>query len=490
MSNSHVEEINAAKNSKNILKATFILGSSSVFQMALTIIRTKILAILLGPAGVGLAGLLNTLMTTAGGLFDLGSSNSATRSVAEANSKADRDAIGQIRTVVTLLSIILGVVGCLVVFFAAKPLAALMLGSTEQSYLVQIVSVGVLFTITAGVQGAFINGMRRIGDMARITVIGNVLGTIISVFIAWQFRSDGIIYYVIAVPLITLLVTLIFLVKVSIPYQLLKLEDFIKQSRIILKLGIPMMISGLVGNAMMLIVRGRIANKLGLEAVGLFQVAWAISGIYIGFVLSAMAKEYYPRLTGMIDSLQNTNQAVNDQAKLSIWIITPLLLGVAALAPFIVHILYTSEFLPVVGTLRWMALGTVLKVLTWAMGFIWLARGMGRYVLIDALLWCLFFSVGIILALEHTGVEGIGWIYTLSYIFAITYTRIFVGKITGFKFQRSVLMEACLLFFACLLCIILNYWLLPFTAMMIGGFLFILLSIRAFFNLYYVYTQK
>ena len=484
------EKENKPQESRSILRATFILGSSSVMQMVLTIIRTKVLAVLLGPAGVGLAGLLTNLMSTAAILFDLGTGTSATRSVAEAHSKNDKEAVGRIRTVVTLLSIILGAAGCATVFFAARPLAVSVLGNGDQAYLVRIVSLGILFTITAGVQRAFINGMRRIGDMARVTVIGNLLGTITSIAIAWQFREEGIVYYVITVPLITLLVTLFFLYKIKAPHLAVRSDDFRKQAGVILKLGIPLMFGGLMTNAVMLTVRGRISTTFGLETVGLFQVAWAITDVYIGFVLNAMIREYYPRLSSMVDSPEQTNQAVNNQAIMALWLTTPFLLGIVTFAPLMVQILYSSDFLPVVDTLRWMALGTVLKIVTWAMGFIWLAQGKGEYVLADAILWNLFFATGVFFGLESAGIVGIGWIFTTTYLLAIAYTRLFVGKITGFKLQWSVIIETSVLFFSCLLCIALNHWLEKTPALIIGTIVFTLFSARAIYQLYMSYISK
>ena len=473
-----------------ILKATFILGSSSVIEMVLTIVRTKVLAIFLGPSGVGTAGLLNNLMVTIGILFSLGTGTSATRSVAEAYSTGNSQSVGQIKTVLTILAVVLGVAGCLAVFFSAEQLAEYTLGESDNAYQIKILALGVFFTIASGAQMAFLNGLRRIGDMARVTLIGSFLGSIIAIALSWKFRNEGIVYYVIAVPLLSFLISACYIIRFKIPYPVTSTETFKKQAALMLKFGVPMMLSGLINNGVMLIVRGRIANTLGLEAVGLFQVAWAISGVYIGFVFTAMVREYYPRITGIIDDHDEVNIAVNDQAKLAIWLTTPLLLGIIAFAPLMIHILYSNEFLPIAATLRWMALGTVLKVVTWSMGIVWVARGSGRYALADAILWGLFFVAGIFAGLKYTGIEGVGWVYTASFLFAIAYTRFFVGRITGFQFQRAVLFETFLLFFTCLVCILLNYWFTTFIATVVSGLICALLSIRAAYFLYQSYAIR
>ena len=53
---------------RQIMKATSLFGGVQVFSIIITIIRTKFIAVLLGPLGMGIAGLLTTTTTFIGGL--------------------------------------------------------------------------------------------------------------------------------------------------------------------------------------------------------------------------------------------------------------------------------------------------------------------------------------------------------------------------------------------------------------------------------------
>ena len=45
---------------RQILKATSLFGSVQLFNILIAVLRTKLIAILIGPIGIGIAGLLNS----------------------------------------------------------------------------------------------------------------------------------------------------------------------------------------------------------------------------------------------------------------------------------------------------------------------------------------------------------------------------------------------------------------------------------------------
>src|ERR1035437_6090746 len=76
-----------------ILKSTSIIGGASFINIAIGMLQTKVLAVLLGPAGVGLASLYTGLMGTASTVATMGLGPVGTRQIAEACSQQDARAI-------------------------------------------------------------------------------------------------------------------------------------------------------------------------------------------------------------------------------------------------------------------------------------------------------------------------------------------------------------------------------------------------------------
>src|SRR5262249_40687962 len=116
--------------------------------------------------------------------------------------------------------------------------------------------------------------------------------------------------------------------------------------QVMIRLGIAFMIGGLVVTVGNLAVRSVIQHSLGAEPLGQFQAAWAISMTYISFVLSAMGADYYPRLTGVIDQPDLAVQMVNEQTEVALLLAGPVLITMLAMAPWVIRLLYTSEFAP------------------------------------------------------------------------------------------------------------------------------------------------
>jgi PST family polysaccharide transporter len=196
--------------------------------------------------------------------------------------------------------------------------------------------------------------------------------------------------------------------------------------------------AGLVGALVQLWIRIEVGNTLGTQALGQFQAAWVISMQYISVVLGAMAADYYPRLTSLIDDHKAASQLVNDQTEIALLISAPLFIGMMGLAPWVIHLLYSSAFAPAVEVLRWQVLGDVFKVASWPLGFIILAAGDGKtffwvealaFLVMGGLISCFSESVG----LPITGIAFfVMYVVSLPLLYWLSMRRI------GFYWQRSV----------------------------------------------------
>ena len=101
------------------------------------------------------------------------------------------------------------------------------------------------------------------------------------------------------------------------------------------------MIGGLAGAATLLFARSLIARDLGIEAAGLFSASWGVAMTYVGFLLGAMAADFYPRLTEVINDRAASVRLMNDQAQLGLAIGGPVLLALVGIAPWFLAILYS-----------------------------------------------------------------------------------------------------------------------------------------------------
>lgn len=364
---------------RRILKTSSIIGGASVVNISIGLVRVKILAVLLGPTGIGLASLYTGLMSTATAVGSMGIGTVGTRQIAEALAQEDQRALAVARRAIFWCAFLLAGTGALIVWTFRTVLAVKVLGGPEYSAQVGWLALGVALSVAGASQGALIQGMRRIGDMARLTVYGAVLNTALGAALLWRWGHAGLVAYVLAVPLASFLLGHWFVSRLpKANFGDISIQDMARQWESLLRLGIPFMGAGLVGALVQLWIRVEVGNNLGADALGHFQAAWTISMNYIGFVLGAMAADYYPRLTGVINDHEAATRLVNEQTEIALLLSAPVFIVMMGLAPSVIHLLYSAEFSPAVELLRWQILGDVLKVASWPLGFVLLAAGNGK----------------------------------------------------------------------------------------------------------------
>lgn len=364
---------------RRILKSSSIIGGASVINILIGLVRTKIVAVLLGPTGIGLVSLYTGLMSTATAVATMGIGTVGTRQIAEALGKEDERALAVVRRAMFWGALLLASAGALVVWALREVLAVKVLGGAEHATIVGWLALGVALSVASASQGALIQGMRRIGDMARLSVFGSLLNTVLGVGLLWQRGQAGLLAYVLIGPLVSFLLGHWYVSRLpKLAADPIAMREMAQQWQTLLRLGVPFMGAGLVGALVQLWIRVEVGNTLGAESLGHFQAAWSISMQYIGFVLGAMGADYYPRLTSVIHDHKAATRLVNEQTEIALLLSAPVFIAMIGLAPWVIHLLYTAAFLPAVNVLRWQILGDVLKVASWPLGFVILAAGAGK----------------------------------------------------------------------------------------------------------------
>jgi len=197
------------------------------------------------------------------------------------------------------------------------------------------------------------------------------------------------------------------------------------------------MSTGLMGAAAAYIQRMLIIRMLGIEANGIYSSAWNLSNYYIGFILGAMGADFYPRLTAVNHNNKEVNRLVNEQTEVGILMALPGIIATITLAPIIINVFYTTAFLSAVDLLRWQTLGLMLRLISWPIGFIMLAKGEKGWYFWNEFLSNLV-SIGFMwLGIHFFGLLGTGIAFFGLYVYYLG-AMIFASKIlTGFKWTSN-----------------------------------------------------
>ena len=358
-----------------IVTSSALIGGSSILNIAIGTVRTKVMALLLGPAGFGLFGVYWSISNVCECLAGMGINSSGVRQIAHASDPPDDDQLAQTAFVLRRLSIVLAVLGAALLAVFSRQVSSFTFGNSRFSGSVALLSLAVLFQVVSYAQGALIQGMRRIRDLAMMGVIGAFAGTVIGIPLVWFLREGGIVPSIVAVSLASLCASWWYSRKIQ--FQTLRLTSLQvrQEASALLKLGSAFMSSYLMGVGASYVIRIILLRRFGLEAAGLYQSAWTIGGLYAGFVLDAMGADFYPRLTAASRDNTLSNRLINDQIHAGLLVAGPGVIATLTLAPVVLALFYSVKFVPGVALLRWISLGTIMQVATWPMGYLILAKG-------------------------------------------------------------------------------------------------------------------
>jgi len=374
---------------REILKSSALIGGASVITLMVGIIRTKAMALLLGPAGFGLMGVYSSIADLARSVAEMGVNSSGVRQVADAAASGDIRRIARTVAVLRRVAVVLGALGAAALALFAKPVAEFTFGNDEHAGAIVLLSLAVLFRVVAEAQGALVQGMRRIADLARMNVIGAVFGVLVGVPVVYVWGEAGVAPSLVAVAAMSIATSWWYSRKIDVGKRAVTLSDVGPEVRSLLRLGFAFMASAILMMGAAYAIRIIVLRHVGLDGAGLYQAAWTVGGLYVAFVLQAMGADFYPRLVGAVRNHSECNRLVNEQALVSLLLAGPGVLATLTFAPIVVQLLYSAEFTAGVELLRWICLGMALRVITWPMGYIIVARGETWLFLFTEVTWTL-----------------------------------------------------------------------------------------------------
>jgi PST family polysaccharide transporter len=427
------------ENFRTTLKSSSLIGGASFINILVGMVRTKFVAILLGPSGVGLFGMYGQLTVLVGSVASMGIGNSGVRQVAEAVGTGDDERVS--RTVITLrrAAWLTGALGMLVMAVFCVPLSSITFGNSDYAWSLAILGVTLLFSAISGGQGCIINGTRRIGDLAKISVIGAISSTLVSIPCFYLWGQKGIVPSLILSSLAGLATSWWFARRVPLIVLDLPWRDSTDEARRLLSLGISFMGGGLVLNLSTYLIRIVLLRQFGLADLGNYQAAFNLSGILVGFVLGAMGADYYPRLTAVAAENAIVHRMVNEQTQISILLSLPGLAAMMIFAPLVIHLFYAPSFATAVPILRWCILGSLGQVMTWPMGIVILAKGNGRLFFIFEVVTSGLHLFFVFIYCRLIGIDGSGIAFMSLYVISPLLLLVIMRKLVGAAWTKSTL---------------------------------------------------
>lgn len=363
---------------KQIFKATSVFGGVQVFNIIITVIRTKLVAVLLGPSGMGIVSLLTSTISFIEALTNFGLSKSAVKNISASFATGEEQKFGTTVAVFRRLVWVTGLLGFIVTLLFAPWLSEAAFGNRNYTVAFLFISITLLLSQISAGQGVVLRGTRKIQSMAKSSMIGAVMGLIVSVPLYYYFREEGIVPAIIITSISALLVTWYFSKQVKIPNVEISRETVFAEGKDMMHMGFFISLSGLITLGVSYLVRIFISNKGGVADVGLYNAGFAIVNTYVGMIFTAMATDYYPRLAAVAHNKTRSSEEINQQSEIALLILAPILVAFLVYINWAVILLYSEKFSLVTTMIHWAALGIFFKAVSWAISYLILANGASK----------------------------------------------------------------------------------------------------------------
>ena len=160
-----------------------IIGTSQVFNILISIVRIKVLAVLLGPSGVGLLSVYNSLLEVVEKTAGLGMQSSGLREIA--TSRDDKARLSKVRHVLFAAYLIQGTLAMIAVWLLRERITIWLFGEATHTTEVGLIGIAILIGLLSYAQTTLLQGLRKISDLGRVTVFSNFVGTLAGLAALW-----------------------------------------------------------------------------------------------------------------------------------------------------------------------------------------------------------------------------------------------------------------------------------------------------------------
>lgn len=396
-----------------IFKTSAMTGAMSIVTMVAALLRGKVMAMCLGPAGVGLSGILNQVVALESQVLALGLPTVVVKSVAGAGVEARP----QVESVIARLALALGVFGLGLGLVLSPLVAVATFQSFEHLPLVIAASLAVPAAILTSIWCAVIQGRGEVGFLARSQAAFAVVGALVAMPLIWYGGLAGLGVSVVLAALIPVAG-----LWSRRPRYLTAASDDKGIRDSLVRAGLSIIAAIAIAQVAAYATRLVVVNQLGVFEAGLYQAALAVSGGLPGFVFSAMALDYYPRISAARDG-EEIARATNMQVQASMVIATPLFVGMIVFGGPLLDFYYTEEFLGATELMAWMTASVACRIISWPAGYWLVAKATPReYLLIEGPAALLAPLVTIAL-LPSAGLAGAGIAMVLS---ALAYALVII----------------------------------------------------------------
>lgn len=409
-----------------LIKTSILSAITTFIRVIAGFIITKIVAVYIGPSGMAIVGQLNNFIGIINSVASAGIQSGVVKYTAEYCN--DIQIKQKIWSTAFRISFILVLPMVIAIIIFSDYISIKLLQTSEYSSILIIFALSLVFFVFNGLLISILNGQGEIKKLTVINILGNIIGLIATVLLVIKYQLYGaLLAGVISQPIIFLVSILIVLrsnwFKLYMFLSSMDREYIIK----LLKYSAMAIVSGTLNPLSHIYIRNYIVEKLGWDQAGYWQAIWKISEVYLMIITTTLSIYYLPKLSSLKDKKALKEELIYGY-KIIMPVVSMMALGIYIFRNMIIKILFTKDFAPMEELFLFQLLGDVVKIASWLLGYIMVAKAMTRLFIISEILFTLSFVGFVVIFINLFGLIGVTLGYLVNYCFYLVFLYYFLWR--------------------------------------------------------------
>ena len=396
-----------------LLKTSVLSFIATAVKMLAALVINKAVAVLVGPSGLALMGQLQNFIQIAMTAAQGGINQGVVKHTAEYS--ADDKTTGGLFSTATVFSFFTAVSAGIIVCVFSGQLADYFLKNRDYTYIFILFGFSIIFFVLNQLLLSIINGLKEIKVFISINIVQSVFSLIFTLTMIYWLGLEGVFIAMVTNQSIILLV-LIWAIR---HHALIKLSAFRKgfdkiEAKKLLKFSAMTLTSAAVAPISHLIVRDYLGNNLSWQEAGYWQAIWYISSMYLMVVTTTLGIYYLPKLAELTSKKEIKIELINGY-KIILPIVILMAVLIYLLRDLIIQILFSKEFIPMAELFKWQLIGDVIKLASWLLSYVMLAKAMTKLFITTEIVFSVSFVFLTKYLVSQYGLNGVTYAYALNY---------------------------------------------------------------------------
>lgn len=416
------------------IKNTLKLGGSQAVSIIISLIRNKAIALLIGPSGIALLSIYQSVISFGKTFFSMGISQAIPKFISDNDTEPEKHHKLIFSTYISIILTGIFMVSCWI-FLHRKATTFFNIDTKDTPNLI----LAIFFTVITELNISLLQSFKKFALIARYYIVVAFL-SLTTIPFYYVFGEEVILYMLLLLAIINLLVSFHFLSFKFLQkiyyysHELNNISRALMLSVPVIKLGIFLILSTAFAEGTLLLIKSFIQSEKGDLELANFQASWFIATFCINILLNSMLTFFYPELASN-QCFKTQNLKVNSQLRLTLKFGLSIIIGLIIFSEEALYLLYSSEFVTADLILERMLIATGINLIIWPIGVILLANGKGVIMLILNVIHQSSLLIFFHLFKQFEIENQIGYSYILSSLIFLILNYFTARKINEFRFD-------------------------------------------------------